>query len=232
MSASTVKKQGGLWLITLADLVTLMLAMFVLIFSMSSLDSGMLERISSGIHGNIGTEGRLDGRIRLVRDMLLDSDAVRQKEERIKDLLFPDDMLPPEVDKGVLKDNVRILGQDGGVAIVLSDKLLFPENSSRLPEPARVILSAVTPLLYALEADIVISGHSDIPTGRSEAKQDAYILSGKRALAVLDFYLTQGVKNYRFSVSGYGPDRPVDSNDTAESRAKNRRVEILLKIFR
>ena len=80
-------------------------------------------------------------------------------------------------------------------------------------------------LLYT-EMDVNISGHTDnVPN----AEMSNYELSGKRALSVLEYFLQNKVRPQRFSVSGYGPDRPVADNRLESGRAANRRVEILLK---
>ncbi len=221
---------GGGWLITYSDLMTLLMTFFVLLLSMSSMDRMTITRIS-GYDGGAapiesGSAGRLSDRIRILSKLLRDPDNVLMQSERIKDLLFPDDILPPEVKSGDVKENLRVLAHPEGVVIVLTDGLLFAEGSAELDEQGVKLMEALIPVIYSVNADVNISGHTDTtpvpPPGNDE-------LSVQRALSVLRVFLTGKVPADRFSVSGYGPNKPMYPNDTPENRAKNRRVEILLK---
>ena len=74
------------------------------------------------------------------------------------------------------------------------------------------------------EVKFEIGGHTD-NTGEEGTKAE---LSLKRAQEVRNWLLKIGVSGYRMSVKGYGMDVPVESNDTEEGRAKNRRVEVII----
>lgn len=218
------------WLITYSDLMTLLLTFFVLLLSMSSMDRTLITRISPFSSGasiiDHSGRGRTPERIRLLLDLLREPNAALDRPERIKELLFPNDVLPPELSPGKLEDNLRILSHPEGVVIVLTDELLFPEGGYTLSPATQKLLAAMTPLLHHSSADLNISGHTDnmIPEG-----SDPYALSGQRAMSVLEYFLQQKLKPARFSISGYGPDRPLTSNDSAANQGKNRRVEMLLK---
>ena len=123
-------------------------------------------------------------------------------------------------------ENLRILERPEGVALVLSDKLLFPEGGAGLTPAAKQLLDVVAQVLLYTAAPVNISGYTDAVGGGAEYN---YILSGMRSLAVLRHFLERGQPDERFSISGYGPNWPIDDNDTEEGRASNRRVEILLK---
>lgn len=218
------------WLITYSDLMTLLLSFFVLLLSMSSMDRTLLTRISlfnsdSSIIDHSG-RGRTPERIRLLLDVLREPNAALDRPERIKELLFPNDVLPPELSPGKLEDNLRILAHPEGVVIVLTDELLFPGGGYTLSPAAQKLLAAMIPLLHHSSADLNISGHTDNAT---PGGVDPYVLSGQRAMSVLEYFLRQKLKPARFSISGYGPDKPLTSNDTAANQGKNRRVEMLLK---
>jgi chemotaxis protein MotB len=170
--------------------------------------------------------GRVPTRIRLLVELLTNPWDIVEKPNRFKDLLFPDDVLPPEIDRSTLEENLEVLVRKEGVALVLSDKLLFRPGSAELTPLARKILAPVSEVLLYMHANVNVAGHSDSTTG---ATVDNYVLSGERALSVLDYFLESGMDKRRFSVSGYGPQWPVADNDTVSGRARNRRVEILVK---
>jgi outer membrane protein OmpA-like peptidoglycan-associated protein len=74
---------------------------------------------------------------------------------------------------------------------------------------------------------VIIEGHTDnIPTGKLNV--DNMVLSLRRAKAIANILVSHGVSPDRISVVGYGDTQPIDSNDTEEGRAKNRRVEVKL----
>ena len=221
---------GPLWLITFSDLMTLLLAFFVLLLSMSSMDTTTITRISS--HSghlsplNLSGPGRLPERIQIVVKLIKDPRNVLEKKNRIKDLLFPLDQLPPEMAKGDLEKNIAILEHPEGVVIVLTEGLLFAKGSAKLDDKGKKLVAVLTPVMQAVNADINISGHTDTT---SEKDANNYNLSLMRALVVLEQLLQAEIPPDRFSVSGYGPDKPMYPNTTEEGRAQNRRVEILVK---
>ncbi len=229
------KKSGGGgggdgWLVTFSDLMTLLLTFFVLLLSMASMDTTTITRISSFSNSLAPIQhsgaSRMSDRVKLVIDLVRDHDNLLLQNDRIKDLLFPDDIFPPEMNVADVKANVSILQHPEGVVIVLTDGLLFAEGSAEPDARGRALLDALTPVIHGVNADVNISGHTDStpqpPPGNDE-------LSARRALAVLERFLAGKVPPDRFSISAYGPDKPMYANDTPEGRRKNRRVEILLK---
>ncbi|EPR34507.1 OmpA/MotB domain protein [Alkalidesulfovibrio alkalitolerans DSM 16529] len=226
-------KSGGpaqMWLVTFGDLVTLLLTFFVLLLSMSSMDHSFLTRITVftkdfGFLTDRGA-GKVPSRVRMVYELIERPQDMLLPKDRIKDLLFPDDVLPDMIDKKTLQENLEILSHPEGVALVLSDRLLFETASARLGPGADAILTQIGFLLMLNEAPVVVSGHSDNVGGASDFN---FALSGDRAFAVLGFFLAKEFDPIRFSVAGYGPNQPMYDNETEEGRARNRRVEILLK---
>ena len=231
------KKKGGGggggdgWLVTFSDLMTLLLTFFVLLLSMSSMDKPLLTRITATSDDpsplDHAGRGKVPDEIRLLLQIVEDPTTVLDKQDRIKDLLFPNDILPPELSPGKLDENLRILAHPEGVVIVLSEGVLFPQGEYTLTPVGLQLISALVPLLHYSTADVNIAGHTDtteLPRG-----MDNYELSGRRATSVLEYFLQQRFPARRFSISGYGPDKPLYPNDTETHRAQNRRVEILIK---
>lgn len=235
------KKDGGgggaSWLVTFSDLMTLLLTFFVLLLSMASMDTTVITRISA-LNRSVSPmplsgPGRLPERVHLITEMIRDPDNIMNKQNRLKDLLFPVDVLPPDLSFNELDKNLQILAHPEGVVIVLTDGLLFAPGSAILNDRGKKLLEQLTPVMHALNADINISGHTDGGSGSAGGPFDpafrAEELSFQRAAVVLEHFLQSRMRPDRFSVSGYGPDKPLFSGNTAEGRAKNRRVEILVK---
>jgi chemotaxis protein MotB len=234
MGRDKVKKPpdpGGGWLVTFSDLVTLLLTFFVLLLSMASMDQSFITRVTImpaelGFLDKRGS-GRVTAKVKLVSEFLERPWEVLEKQNRIKDLLFPDDVLPPDMDRATLDENLKVLAKPEGVALVLTDKLMFPLGKSELDERAKILLYQLVPVLdYLGSADVNIAGYTDNVGGMSSSN---FQLSGERAMAVLTYFVEQGIMNDRLTVSACGPTFPLYSNTTPEGRAQNRRVEILIK---
>lgn len=222
--------EGAAWLVTFSDLMTLLLTFFVLLLSMASMDTTTITRISTFAKGtssiDLSGPGRVPERVELLTPLLKDPRNMQDKLQRIKDLLFPLDVLPKDISKGDLEKNLSILEHPEGVVIVLTDSLLFAEGSPILDEKGKKLIDVLTPVIHAVNADVNISGHTDTTPGRSMSNDD---LSALRAMSVLERFLQAGMRADRFSISGYGPDKPMFPNDTSDGRRQNRRVELLVK---
>ncbi len=253
------------WLLTYSDLVTLLLTFFVLLLSMSAMNRVALSRISShfGETGEqvSGVTGTVPERIRRLEPLLAAPSQVYAHQREIKELLFPGAELPPGIDRSTLDKNLRILEHPEGVILALTDDLLFAPGQWELREASRPLLGMLAEVLEYVTADVAIAGHSDPQAeGAPQSGQAAgtgnaggYELAGRRALTVLEYFVQRKLDPVRFSVAGYGPDRPSlagtppapgisgepagepggvrAGQDAAASGApdRNRRVEILIK---
>jgi len=111
-----------------------------------------------------------------------------------------------------------------GLIVNLPD-ILFDTNKDTLKPGAREVIAKLSGILLMMpELNLRIEGHTD-STGTKEWNQT---LSEKRALSVQDFLISQGIDATRMTAVGYGWDRPVADNSTAEGRSRNRRVEIVI----
>ena len=218
------------WLVTFSDLMTLLLTFFVLLLSMSSMSKTTITEVNSWFAplNYIDRQGlgRIPERVTIFMELIKDPKNLVTNMDRIKDLLFPYDAMPEEMDKSTLDENLKVMARPEGLVISLSDKLLFSSGKYTLSAPAEKILHSLVDVLLYTEMDVNISGHTD---NAPNAEMSNYELSGKRALSVLEYFLQNKIRPQRFSVSGYGPDRPAADNRLESGRAANRRVEILLK---
>lgn len=216
------------WLITFSDLMTLLLTFFVLLLSMSSMDSTIIARISAHTQSlspiSQSGLGRIPERIRMIVQMIKDPYTVLEKRRRLKDLLFPGEVLPRGMSRSTLEENLEVLAHPEGVVIVLTDSLLFAEGTHTLDPVGKALLDALTPVMHAVNADIHISGHAE---AGADGGTDGYELSFMRAASVLEHFLQEKLPPDRFSLGGYGSDNPPQAG--AALAGGNRRVEILVK---
>jgi len=125
---------------------------------------------------------------------------------------------------GVVTSNMEFKEMEVGEAYKLND-ILFDTNSSELtPESKLVIADFASFLKNNPKVSVAIHGHTDNQGDPAANK----LLSNNRAKAVFDHLITLGIATSRLSYKGFGQDVPVESNDKAEGRAKNRRTEFVI----
>lgn len=126
-----------------------------------------------------------------------------------------------------LEEFSKISQESRGLVITLSGQVLFKSGQSNLMPIAKTRLRSVAKALLEMDKSkqIVIEGHTD-SKGSSSRNRD---LSERRAESVRTFLISEGLPSNRVSAIGKGEDEPIASNRTAEGRANNRRVEIVVK---
>ena len=119
---------------------------------------------------------------------------------------------------------------DNSVKIQVGNNGLFNTGSTILSESGTQLLSTIAQELLSTDANLTIVGHTDsIPVGNSNRFSSNDALSFARAVSTMEFFRNQGLPTERLSAAGHGAGSPIASNDTAEGRQQNRRVEIILR---
>lgn len=112
---------------------------------------------------------------------------------------------------------------ENGITVTLKNEILFDVDSAVLSDAAKKTLLDLNRVLKKYPENIIqVQGHTD-STGNAAYNKT---LSEKRAKAVYDFILENGLKTSSLSYVGFGANKPLVANNTAEGRAKNRRVEL------
>lgn len=217
----------ALWLVTFSDLITLLLTFFVLLLTMSSMDQSFLTRVTVSPKDlgplEIKGAGKISADVLLVAEIIERPWEILEKQSRIKDLLYPEEELPQDISTSTLFENLDVIAKDDGVALVFTDKLLFPRGGSELDESARTLLNRVAELLWSMDEQVNIAAYTD------DVEEEPWQVSERRALAVLAHLVEVGLPRTWFTLSAYGPTQPRADNDTEAGRARNRRVEILIQ---
>jgi chemotaxis protein MotB len=130
-------------------------------------------------------------------------------------------------------DQVTITKLQGELKVTFKDQILYPSGGWQITPPARQTLSKIVPSLQGLQnTKVVVDGYTDnVPIGadlRGQGISNNIDLSSRRADAVASFLTSQGVNQNLVSAQGFGDAHPVASNETAQGRAQNRRIEVTL----
>ena len=143
------------------------------------------------------------------------------------------DQLNQTMSSEISAKEMHIERLQNAIKVTVNDDLLFPSGEWQMPATAQQTIAKMAPILAPMqETKIMVNGYTDnVPIGPGLMRQGItsnLILSQKRADNVMQYMISQGVKPSLVSAQGFGDSNPVASNDTAEGRAQNRRVELTL----
>lgn len=120
--------------------------------------------------------------------------------------------------------------EENTIILRLHDSILFEANQTQITPKAYMTLRQITDIVRPLPVLIRIEGHTDNSPTRNNALTN-WDMSIGRAVSVLRFFVQSDLLELdRMSAVGYGPDRPIVPNTTDENRAKNRRVDFVLRL--
>jgi chemotaxis protein MotB len=165
------------------------------------------------------------------------SDSAYKKEEQKADTLSSQNAtyqkLDGQLQSEVKADQVQIQQLQGQLKVTIVNEILFPEGGWELNKAGEQTLEKIVPTLKTLQGQrIEVDGFTDnVPIGPELKSRfpSNWELSTARATDVVRFLVAKGVNSNLLSATGFGDTQPVASNDTAQGRAKNRRIELVLK---
>ena len=227
------------WLLTYADLITLLMVFFVVLYSMSSADSSKWHQISAALEQAFNVDVLKGAAATSISDAasaapappidnLIQNNQVPQVS-RLQSAI--QSVLDKAQQNGTTQQPEVSVGTDKeGVVIRLSGSYLFDSGRAELKPNSFDLLDAIAQQLKLEPNDVRVDGHTDsTPLVGSALYPTNWELSTARALAVTRYFIdTDGILATRLQAAGFGEFRPIVPNDTREHRALNRRVEIHL----
>lgn len=137
--------------------------------------------------------------------------------------------LAQQLAEAIGRREVSVAGVPGGVLIVLHSDELFASGSARLAQALHPVIERVAGALDGLPGTIVVTGHTDDVPIRTARYPSNWELSTERARSVVALMAAKLARPERLRAEGLADSHPIAPNDGAASRAKNRRVEIMLR---
>jgi chemotaxis protein MotB len=243
------------WLLTYADMITLLLALFVVLFAISSVNSSKVKalqqslrdafsgKVMSGGEAIMETGNSVSVRTLQSQPRIIPSSpslgqpagaaaqaalAARREEDELQQLKRQLDAFAAA--HGFKAQVETVVTQRGLVVRLLTDNVLFDSGLADLKGQGLPLLAEVGTLLGVDRVHpIVVEGHTDdVPISTSKFASN-WELSTARASAVVRWLIGRSLPARRFSASGYADLHPLASNGTDAGRARNRRVEIVLQ---
>ncbi len=243
MSAYRRRKDDGAprWMVTFADMMALLFALFVLLLSFAKVDNDAFQRHAGPMRDAFGVGDRM---LRTTsRDYPVPGEAGpgSQTQSAVADILTESRRLEAKrnflfnfrriMETEIAQSIVLLIDQGDRIVIRFPDATAFESGSDSLAPGFVPALSRIASVLKATKGAILVSGHTDdapIATARFRSNWD---LSAARAVTVVHFLIGKaGIEPGRIAAQGFADSRPLAPNDTPANRAKNRRVEIAIEI--
>lgn len=222
----------GTWLNTYADLVTLLMCFFVLLFSMSTIDNMKFKKmLMSFASSNVVIEELANNGGVLPDNVgIFEGGYTQAEEEKFEEIRRE---LEKFVEENNLQGNVSVFKEYEGVLIRFDDSILFDKGSAQLKENALNILRNMAGLLKSYDRVIRVEGHTDNDPISTEIYPSNWELSTARAVNVVKYLISAVPEEIRIrpellQAAGYGEYYPLVENTTEENKTKNRRIEIVI----
>lgn len=240
------------WLITYADLITLLMIFFIIMYSMSQINAAKYAAVANslslvlsgqamsvletqgpslaqGISGQQMPEGgnknpSKQGELEEVKKQI--AEFIKAEDAKAGQKQAQTDQGGTN---GKLSDQITVTEQERGLVISFKEALLFPSGSDVLTAKAHSVIVTVGRSLVDLPNYIRVEGHTDnIPISSGKFPSNWELSSMRAANVVHVLNAEAGVPSDRLSIIGYGEYRPLVTNDSEANRAINRRVDIVI----
>jgi chemotaxis protein MotB len=227
------------WLVSYADFITLLFAFFVVMYAISSVNEGKYKVLSNALVDAFQQPQTAAPKVQL------DNQVIKGAPPKIIDIPVPSTLpnnpkLEEQAQKmrgmagdlrqslGSLIDQgkVKVTQSKRGIAVEISDSILFDTGRADLQASSEEALLAIANLVKNSDNLIQVEGHTDNQPIRAGQFPSNWELSAARAASVVRLFEQAGVAPQRMAAIGFGQFRPMDSNDVAQGRAKNRRVTL------
>lgn len=249
------QEQG--WLVTYADLMTLLLVFFVLLFSMSTMKEADFEEtrrsLTLALDSATGNNSLIELDAQAPTDRIpeeLRKEQLPAREYSMEDANDPNSAaaiqqrirIQKELEKTTkelkqsfqlmsLSDSVEIATpKDGKLRLRMKGSALFESGSAQFDRGSMPMLDVVVNVLRQNpKYNVNIQGHTDDQPIETPQFPSNWELSAVRATTVLRYFMRGGLSPERLTATGYGDSLPVEPNKNSAARARNRRIEFVLE---
>ena len=229
------------WLLTYSDMITLLLALFVVLFALSTINRAKFVEFATGVHKALsstvspmpaGSHGLLSqtslakslGTI-LIHTHDLSAPPVSQSNL----LLLEEEIHAALAEKGLLKAVNLILNPNSLKVRILADRTFFATNSDVLSATGKAVVDTVGNVLVNDGNAVVVNGYTDSTPVTGGPFYSNFMLSAARAVEVVERLVRfDAIAEDRLYATGFGSTHPATSNSTPQGRARNRRVDIVI----
>ncbi|MBI5324301.1 MAG: OmpA family protein [Ignavibacteriae bacterium] len=216
------------YLITYADLITLLLGLFVILYAASQVDEERYKELSKAFKDYFkstkeqvlqGSGGVFNGHKDAIPEPIMPNPGPKSLEEVTKQA---EESLGMYLQKGL----ISIRSSQNELVLALPEQLLFKSGKADVEPQGVPVLDSIANIIKNVDFQITVDGHTDDVPIRTFRYESNWHLSVARAMNVAYKLITRGIRQENLIVRGYGEQMPVADNLTEEGRTKNRRVEV------
>ncbi len=233
------EEAGNAWIVTFADMMTLILVFFILLYTLADFEDDAYRDLIDSVQVMDGDgnqisvidfatrKGRNPEPLKVIEDVLGMNPGM-VPVENMKPALVSE--MESMIDNADLADSVDLAFDADQINLQIDGRYLFTSGSAELKDRARFIFANLAQM-FRDNADyrIAIRGHTDDQSIETRQFPSNWELSAVRATTVLRFFINQGIDPERMTATGYADHLPLVANDSPDNRARNRRVEFVLE---
>ncbi|GAB6098889.1 OmpA family protein [Halanaerocella petrolearia] len=215
---------GSDWMTTYADMVTLLMAFFVMLYSFSSLDANKFQMMVQGLQGKLGV---LEGGKTISQSKMIEKGLNSPNiSSRLNNL---QQKVSSYVQENNLQNDINLAIDERGLTIRFSGKVLFDLGRAEIKSDSKEILNQIAGFIKTVPNNVTVEGHTDnLPISNSKFPSN-WELSTTRATNVIRYFIEQDdIDPSRLSAAGYSKYKPIHPNNTRQHRALNRRVDVVI----
>tara|TARA_B100000959_G_C14984105_1_gene624812 strand:- start:1528 stop:2256 length:729 start_codon:yes stop_codon:yes gene_type:complete len=221
------EEKGGAFIVMFTSLSVILLAFFVLLNSMATIDEKKVTRAVKSIRGSfgvlssdirwlMGTKPKLSSEFEILAIKELEVHSLSRELENF--------IMRKEMGK-----DFGFFTSKEGTIISLSEKVGFSPGKAELEPPMLPILNKIAELIKRTGKTVHIEGHTDNIPIKTKKYQSNWDLSTARAVNILKYFVEKrGIDPTKIAATGFGDVRPLFLNDTSLNRSHNRRVDIVI----
>ena len=242
------------WVVTFADLMTLLMCFFVLLLSFSEMDAAKFKQLAGSMKDAFGVQSEIEVRtipkgtsviarefspgkpeptaLNTIRQFTIDSsestlDAVQRQSEQVQKTKEHARRIREALKEEIANGKIAVKTEGMKVIIHVLENASFASGFADVRAGFLPVLMKIAGLIDSTDGIVTVSGHTDNIPISNERFRSNWELSTARAVSVAhELMKAATVEQSRFTVTGHADTRPLADNDSAENRAKNRRVDI------
>jgi chemotaxis protein MotB len=237
------------WLISYADFITLLFALFVVMFATSQTDRTKAQQVSDSVRealehggvpaavheilgGSVDDKGKGNAMMKGAggsRELKPVKAEIPPSQVSVTDLTPSMQSLTHALAQEIKEGKVDIHLESRGLVLSLRQTAYFPSGGNDIAPESFGSLAKIADTIRGLPNPIRLDGHTDSVPIHNDHFRSNWELSAARSIAMLELFCGQyGLPRNRFAIAGYADTAPVDSNDTPEGRGHNRRVDLVI----
>lgn len=211
------------WMVSWADFTTLLFALFVVLYASSTVNHDKAQQISHSL-------GQAFGAAQPAARQNSQQTVLSREQQQAQKMTAIADDIRHALGALIQSGQVSVTQSARGIGIDINASLLFATGEAQLSAASVQVTAAVASVLARYPYAIQIEGHTDSTPIHNAQFASNWELSSVRASSVVRRLVESGIAEERLAVIGHGANQPLEGNGTAEGRARNRRVHVLIVV--